>query len=373
MSQLMKVVTVEFDNALQVTWPNGETSEFSFLWLRDNARDPESFDSRSHQREVFTAKIDPDIKPQRIELSDAGEAILVWWHEGESEISYPAEFLYRYRAPVNHTSAFPKQVYWDAEYDIAPLQYSNLINEGQTQPLLSQLATHGFALVQGCPCESDSVNQLASLLGYIRTTIFGGLWTFEADETMADSAYTSHDLRPHTDGSYSLDAPGVQILLCIDQEATGGDSIMIDGFNVADEIRRTAPSVFKSLCEIDVEGLYQGDGVKLLASRPVIRLNKAGEFEQITFNNYDRNTMSLPKDEMARLYEAIQLIDNQFNSPARQWRHQLKAGEALVFDNWRLLHGRTAYSGKRKISGCYINREDLVSQYYAHFDGSDLG
>ena len=30
---------------------------FDYFWLRDNARDPISFDSRSHQRELYTGGV----------------------------------------------------------------------------------------------------------------------------------------------------------------------------------------------------------------------------------------------------------------------------------------------------------------------------
>ena len=35
----------------------------------------------------------------------------------------------------------------------------------------------------------------------------------------------------------------------------------------------------------------------------------------------------------------------------------------LVFDNWRRLHGRTAFTGDRKFTGCYTNHEDLEGAY----------
>ena len=52
---------------------------------------------------------------------------------------------------------------------------------------------------------------MAESIGYVRQTIFSGLFEFEANEDMADSAYTPKELRPHTDGTYSHDAPGVQL------------------------------------------------------------------------------------------------------------------------------------------------------------------
>ena len=55
---------------------------------------------------------------------------------------------------------------------------------------------------------------------------------------MADSAYTQEELRPHTDSTYSNDAPGLQLLLCCEYDAVGGDSIMVDGFKIAEAIKK---------------------------------------------------------------------------------------------------------------------------------------
>jgi trimethyllysine dioxygenase len=40
----------------------------------------------------------------------------------------------------------------------------------------------------------------------------------------------------------------------------------------------------------------------------------------------------------------------------------LAPGEALLFDNWRVLHGRAAYTGHRRLCGGYVNREDVESR-----------
>ena len=45
-----------------------------------------------------------------------------------------------------------------------------------------------------------------------------------------------------------------------------------------------------------------------------------------------------------------------------QWRHILRPGDALLFDNWRVLHGRHAYTGKRTLCGAYLNHEDFESR-----------
>ena len=49
------------------------------------------------------------------------------------------------------------------------------------------------------------------------------------------------------------------------------------------------------------------------------------------------------------------------NSEEYQWRYILKPGDLLIFNNWRILHGRGSFNGTRKMKGCYINKEDFDS------------
>ena len=62
-----------------------------------------------------------------------------------------------------------------------------------------------------------------------------------------------------------------------------------------------------------------------------------------------------------QFYEAIKKFDLLLNTKEFQWRHILKPGELLIFNNWRILHGRSSFRGERKMSGCYINKEDFDS------------
>ena len=34
----------------------------------------------------------------------------------------------------------------------------------------------------------------------------------------------------------------------------------------------------------------------------------------------------------------------------------------MLFDNWRVLHGRLSYTGHRHLCGAYVNREDYESR-----------
>jgi trimethyllysine dioxygenase len=99
-----------------------------------------------------------------------------------------------------------------------------------------------------------------------------------------------------------------------------------------------------------------------MAARPVLRHDHDGELVQVSFNNADRAPFLLPHDEMLALYEALRAFDTLTNDRRLQWRHVLAPGEAMLFDNWRVLHGRAAYTGARTMCGAYVNREDFESR-----------
>ena len=336
---------------------------FDYFWLRDNARDPISFDSRSHQRELYTGGVAPDIRPVAAEISADTAHLMITWPDLDTPVAYDAAFLGGY-TEVNDPMVMPAATTWNRDTldgDRLRLPFDAVMAEGGIDVMLSTLARDGFAVLTGTPCSQQSVADIIAKVGYVRETIFGGLWEFEANEDMADSAFTPKELRPHTDGTYSHDAPGLQMLLCVEYDATGGESIMVDGLQIAADIKREDPALFADMTRIGVTGLYKGDGVELRARRPIFRLGPDGEIAQVTFNNYDRDTVRLPDADMRQLYAAIRNFEARANAPEYQWRYTLKPGEMLVFDNWRVLHGRGAFQGRRKMSGAYVNREDYES------------
>lgn len=352
------------DRSLTLSIAGGAAVDFDYFWLRDNARDPISFDSRSHQRELYTAGIDAAIRPIEAAVIDGGGSISITWPDMDDPVIYDGAFL-RDFSDVSDVMALPKPAIWDKaalDHDALHLDYDAVIGGDDMNALLGGLARDGFVVLGNTPCSMASVDEVVKKIGYVRETIFGGLWEFEANEDMADSAFTPKELRPHTDGTYSHDAPGLQMLLCMEYDAIGGDSIMVDGLRIADEIRRNDPALFDAMTRIGVTGLYKGDGVMLRAQRPIFRLGNDGEIAQVTFNNYDRDTVRLNSTDMAALYAGIRAFDNLANAPDYQWRYQLKPGEMLVFDNWRILHGRGAFQGRRKMAGAYVNREDYESR-----------
>ena len=346
---------------INILFSNNKEDNFLNIWLRDHARDEDSWDHRSNQRKIYTAKLDPKLHIKKAILKDNGKSVDILWSDLKKPINYTSNFFLENSNKLKKINDNIK--IWDKK-DIGKdiyTDFQNTITNDGFKEFLEKLYKFGFVVIQNCKTEMSSVEKIAKKIGYVRESIFGGLWSFESNNDMADSAYTQDELRPHTDSTYSNDAPGLQLLLCCHYEATGGESIMVDGFKIAEKIYKENRDLYTLLSEIEVTGQYIGDGVFLEAKRPIFKLNSNKELVQVSFNNYDRAAFRMDDEKTLKFYDAIREFDLIANNREYQWRHILKPGELLIFNNWRILHGRGSFKGDRKMSGCYINKEDFDS------------
>ncbi len=349
---------------LRLHWEDGRSSDHPWIWLRDHSHDPTTMHPQTFQRELYTAGVDQALHGTSAAIDD-GVVTICWSDPGQPASVLPVAFLHTYRDGA--ADDLPtERVLWDGASILEQwpvVAYGDVIDDDSAVADWLQLVDRfGFCIVAGTPTTVEATEQLARRIGYVRETIFGGMWDFQADLAKADTAYTNHELRPHTDGTYSNDAPGLQLLHCLAFDGTGGESTMVDGFRVAAQLRVAEPELYEVLSTVAVAGQYIGDGVHLRASRPVLRHSADGVLSQVSFNNADRAPFTLPHDEMVRFYDALRAFEQRANDERLQWRRANPPGEAMVFDNWRMLHGRLGYTGHRHLCGCYVNREDYVSR-----------
>lgn len=363
------VGTEQQAEGLVLRWEDGRESRFPWFWLRDHGQDEASLDPKTLQRRIDTFALDEDLQGEAATVLDEGRALAVAWPDGGEDSRYSADFLATMagllpEAIAEQPGLAPRL--WSARRGlpaVEPVAYGE-IGEGTPglRRCLQQLQRDGFVVIEGAPTDEESARALFGRFGYIRETIFGGLWSLSAElKEHDDTAYTTQYLEPHTDATYSHDAPGLQCFLCQEFDGKGGESILVDGFALAEELRVEAPAHFEVLTEVAVPGRYIEPGVHLSTERPAIRLDEGGRLRQVSFNNYDRAPFLLEPERMKAFYRAYKDLHARIVERGNWLTVPLRPGMALVFDNWRLLHGRLGYAGKRVFCGCYHNHEDFES------------
>ncbi|MTI08533.1 trimethyllysine dioxygenase [Curvivirga aplysinae] len=351
------------ETALNLAWANGKEARFPFFWLRDHCPEPESLNVDTWQREVDTFSIPLDIEASSYELDEAGETLSVTWSNDGFKSRFPTDLLYIAAFGEQHQA---DPILWDKaslQSNIQTHQFKDVMNtEEGLDAYLKTLEERGFAIVEGMENNMECTRQMAERIAYIRESIFGGLWDFKADQAHSDTAYSTVGIGPHTDSTYSHDAPGLQMLHCIEYKAEGGLSVFADGFKVAEVIKNEDSDLFDALTTMNVTGRYLEPGVNLQSSRPVVRLDERGNYKQVSYNNFDRAPVLMEEKKMKLFYRAIRRFNELVNDPEMQVTFQLVEGKAVIFDNWRVLHARTSFAGIRHMAGAYFNHEDFESK-----------
>lgn len=199
--------------------------------------------------------------------------------------------------------------------------------------------------------------------------LLGGFYDFTADLTMKDTAYTSEAIGPHTDTTYFTDPAGLQMFhLLSHTDGTGGESLLVDGFLAARLLDETSK---ETLSEIHIPWHASGnEGINITPNKPYPVVTRDLDLKpvQIRWNEADRGTV--PGHHSQRWYMAAKLFHDRVNDPKAQYWEQLVPGRALsesrrsslnpltnnrliVFDNARILHGRSEFTGNRRICGGY--------------------
>jgi trimethyllysine dioxygenase len=338
----------------------------SLFWLRDHDSGADTLHPETQQRLIDTFRIPLDIAAQSVEVAEDGAALRVQWLADRRVSRYDAQFLAGLRADPE---ALPAQrSLWDAASiasHVPQVDYAGLMREDAAlMALLEHVERYGFCMVEGVPATPDATRAVAERLAYIRMTIFGGYYDFTADLAHKDTAYTSMAIGPHTDGTYSLDAPGYQIFHCLAADCSGGDNLLIDGFKIGQIMQREYAEDYRLLSTVEIPGRYldHARGIELMARRPLFRHDRSGALVQVSYNNHDRAPFVLPVEQHRCFYRALSTFAGLCAQPRLQHRRRLLPGSVLLFDNWRLLHAREAYVGYRRLAGAYLNREDVESR-----------
>lgn len=351
-------------------WNARKTSVFNNFWLRDHCHCSECYHAVTRQRLVNTFAIPRDIQPVAIDSTEA--ALNITWPDGHQS-NYSWDWLHTHSYSPILRSAEPLQTkrpqLWDSNLKLPALQHEQVMNTKEgLKSWLDQLETYGISFIEGVPKTVEATESLARRLCFLRETHYSqGIWSFTADLAHADTAYTQLALGAHTDNTYFTEPAGLQMFHKLEFEGQGGDSLFVDGFHVAQELKRSNPTAYRTLANTLVPTHSAGDEQVLIVptprANPILNHGPDGELYQIRYNNDDRSTLDhLSTTQLDEFYDALFLWNKLLTSQKNELWDTLNPGRVVTFDNWRVLHGRSAFTGHRRICGAYFPWDDYKSR-----------
>uniref|UniRef100_A0A914EK71 Trimethyllysine dioxygenase, mitochondrial n=1 Tax=Acrobeloides nanus TaxID=290746 RepID=A0A914EK71_9BILA len=362
--------------------------DIPLVWLRDHCRSRRYYDWETNLRKLRMPHIFEKSKLTSFNFDEEKQNLHIQWEDGHESDFKIKDILDWSIAKDSHVVPY---TLWDRETlkEIPKLSSKNF-NFTEFAQLFIRF---GLVMVT----DVDSTDEVATKticekIANIHSTFWGEFFVVSADEddqqkkmemqvAKDDTAYKNVELGLHTDGMYFDQCPGIQVFHCLRQAPIGGESILVDGFSVAEKFKKSYPEYFKILQTTPIEHRYfEGYDIedKIIDSAPLKLYARCVEpiincdgdkFVQIRYKPYNRapfRNLKIGEEnttiETIKFYEALEKFAELMDAPENELKFLLEPGTVLFFDNFRLLHARTEFQGSRKLLACYLSRDTFLSK-----------
>jgi gamma-butyrobetaine dioxygenase len=331
---------------LTITWQNSSYSVYSSLWLRDNA--PDHRDASTGQRLI--SLVDLPLEPRLLTAERwPPEHITLSWDDGVTAV-FPLQWMRAFDRSLR-MSARPTRLPWMGQpaAHFARCAYPEWVTDPAVrEDWLYCVGRDGLAFLSDVPVEDATVLQVAAHIGFVRETNFGRIFDDRG----------SVDVPVHTDSPFRDPVPGFKLLHCL-SAGQGEESNFVDGMAAAERVRAHDAEAFSTLCQTPILYRFQDRNVDLALERTMLEVDTREQFRAIHYDARSIAPLQIKGPLLKKYYAAYRQLADVLCDPARSVQYQLQPGDLVLFDNTRILHGRS--EGSSHLQGCYLEADGLYS------------
>ena len=358
----------ELDNStdhIHIKWDDGHLSKFDTVWLRDNCSCDECGDHSGGHR-FFELNMLPDCLANDVSHVDSMLKIK-WTADGHITLFDPAWLRNHCYSDQERKKRRQQPELWDFSItgNLPEVNYVAAIDDRvELLKIYDSVRKYGICLLVNTPKKPQATEQIASLLSIVRETHYGRVFEIISTPNPTLIANAPVPLRPHTDENFREPPPGIMIFHSIKaSEDGGGESVMTDGFKLAADYEHLYPAEYELLTQVPIPHRRFIKSVGLRAEAPMIKLDYFGNICEFRLNERTMGPIDLPSDLIAPVYNALEKMFKLSYDSKYHMHYLLKDGEALVFDNARVLHARTAFSGNRHVRLTHVGSDEFYSRW----------
>ena len=359
----MQVSTDSKDRKLDITWADGYSSSFHFVWLRHNARCAHGMPNDTSIKIDLLPDDPASLAVEQVRIEN-GE-LIVDWQDEKLQTRHGLEAL-RASAYDETTRRRRKHrpVLWQRQNsdEIPRFGYADVQSEAGQLELLLAVRDFGLARLSGVPTEPGTIAGVAAGFGPVHVNNYGTIFDVKSDAHKNLGSNTGHPLPPHTDESYRHEAPGISFFHCLQAAPEGGESILVDGFMAARELRTRDAEAFDTLSRVPVFfQRYALPEEDMRSHARVLVTDIDGEVVGVRWTDRTIPPQDLPESMVEPVYRALRAYWKIVNDDAMQYCYRMEPGDLHVFDNHRIMHGRKAFDTghARHLQQCSVNRDEF--------------
>ena len=354
-------------STVDIKWADGHMSHFPGLWLLSACSCARCGSTESAVRHALLTEL-PD-EPEVVSVSTDVEGCLnVEWGDGHRSCFEPIWLRGHCLSDEEREHRLFKPQLWGKEIgnSLPYMSYTEVSADADRHlGFLETLRDLGFVILQAVPADRERTEEIADLVGKLRLTNYGifELKSKPNPEIVGDMAVA---LNLHTDEPYRRDPPAITLFHVLAQSDHGGDSTITDGFHVAEALRRQDPKAFKILASKPARfhrTLKEGRAFEIEA--PIISVDHTGAVTGIRILDRGMAPVDASVDDVVPFYGAVRKFLALVYAGEGMITIKLQPGEMLVFNNQRLLHGRTAFDpscSARHVRSCHVDLDEFHSK-----------
>ena len=189
--------------------------------------------------------------------------------------------------------------------------------------------------------------------------VFGRIHDVRVDPGGYNVAHTAMELPPHNDFASCSWPPSVQALHMLVNDASGGETVVVDGWRVAESLRKARPEYFDILCQVPVPFRMFDENTETRAAAPIIQLDSGGAIRAFRFSNQLMQRIPPNLPGLVTFYRAYHELCQRVTSHSAKATFRLQGGHVLVTAGHRVLHGRKAFApdGRRHLQDAYFEHD----------------
>lgn len=360
------------NTSLKIVWQDEHVSCYPAIWLLEACDCAQCGDTQTAVRHVKLT--DKPIHPQPGHCSHDDSSLSVDWG-GAHLSSYNLTWLRTMclSEKARRERKF-RPILWGSEMANALpyMDYAEVkVSSESHQVFLESILYRGFAILRGVPAAREQSEEIASLVGRLRLTNYE-VYELESKPDPEIVADTALPLAPHTDEPYRIDPPAITFFHVIQASKHGGASTLIDSFKLVEALKQQNSTAFEILSTVPAR-FHRNlrEGRRFEYQHPIIQIDSDGDITSVRLLDRGMAPVDCAVDQVQPFYDALHEFLQLSYGGKGMIEFKPHSGEVLVFNNQRLMHGRTAFDpseSKRHIRSFSVDLDEFYSRLRIIYD-----
>ena len=345
------------DGGLRIHWDAAHSSFYHYFWLRSACHCEACGDSHTGHRRLHPSDVPVDIEP--VSIDAAADRLGIVWPDGNHQSVYDYRWLRDFAYDDPRRDWRPRL--WDGSLPLETIAHR--LDEVQASPsanldFLRTLRDYGLAVIRGH--QPIGIANMAGQIGPLAAAAYNPIFDLKPQENAHTLGNSTQVVPPHTDESYLHTPTGILVLYCINPAKDGGESTLVDGFHLATRLREQDPDAFDLLSRVPqaYHRIVPGEGLDHRTRNRAFNVDENGNLVGFRFHPRSMAPIDVAGDLARRLHQANAALCRLMLDKRNQLDFQLEAGDAVFFDNHRVMHARQGFADPdRHLQICNVTRE----------------